>query len=127
MRHGARRKYAQGARRKKLTQAGRAWATPAQTDDDDAAYFGFVIDQPETFYLDHANSEAWEVFQGCCEQWVFKPMGEPLCIDRSAIQSVLGIFEIKNTRETFEKVRFIEQGALAQMAEQAALEKLKTP
>ena len=53
-------------------------------------------------------------------------MGGPLCIDRSAIQSVLGIFDIKKTRETFEKVRFIEQGALAQAADQAALEKLKT-
>ena len=127
MRHGARRKHAQGTNRKKLIQAGRAWATPAQTDDDDAAYFGFVIDQPETFYLDHENLTAWQAFTACATQWRLMPMGGIQGIDYGALQSVLAMQGVENTRETFEKVRFIEQGALAQMAEQAALDKLKTP
>jgi len=54
-------------------------------------------------------------------------MGGIQGIDYGALQSVLAMQGVENTSETFEKVRFIEQGALAQMAEQAALEKLKTP
>ena len=127
MRHGARRKHAQGVNRKKLTEAGRAWATPAKVDDDDAAYFGFVVDQPETFYLDHANLEAWQAFTACATQWRQLPMGGIQGIDYTALQSVLVMQCVENTRETFEKVRLIESGALAQFADNAALQKLKTP
>ena len=134
MRHGARRKYAQGARRKKLTQAGRAWAYVKPGADgtaEDRKYINLppepAPDQPETFYLDHANLAAWQVFTACATQWRLLPMGGAQGIDYTALQSVIALQGIENTRETFEKVRFIEQGALAQMAEQAALEKLKTP
>lgn len=127
MRHGARRKHAQGANRKKLIAAGRAWTIPAKAGDDDLEYYGFTADQPDTFYLDHENLEAWQVFTACATQWRLLPMGGIQGLDYTGLQSVLAMRGVESTRETFEKVQLIEQGALAQMKDNAAFEKLKAP
>ena len=133
--HGRARQPAQkGDRRKKLIEAGRAWAYIKPGKDgtaEDLQYIKLpaappVNDQPDTCYIDHVNREAWDVFLGCCAQWVCQPMGGPMCLDRGAIQSVLSIYAVKNIRETFDKILLIENGALAQMADNAAFQKLKT-
>ncbi|MEZ0137368.1 MAG: DUF1799 domain-containing protein [Candidatus Reddybacter sp.] len=131
---GARQHAPRGYGAKKLVEAGRAWAFVEPGKDGTAEDREFIVlpaepvsDQPDICYIDHENREAWDVFQGCCEQWVFKPMGGPICIDRSAIQSVLGVYGVKEQRKTFEKVLLIERGALAQMADTVAMNNLKTP
>ena len=127
MRHGARRKHAQGTNRKKLIEAGRAWAVPAKSGDDDLEYYGFTDDQPASFYLDHENKQALQAFVACATQWRRGMMGERQALIYEALQSVLTMRGVENTRETFEKVQLIEQGALAQMADNAAFEKIKEP
>jgi len=134
VRHGARRKHAQGANRKKLIEAGRTWAYVEPGKDgtaEDLQYINLPVapvdDQPDIFYLDHENLEAWQVFTACCTQWRLLPMGGIQGLDYSALQSVLAMRGVENTRITFEKVQLIEQGALAQMKDNAAFEKLEAP
>ncbi|MEM7706620.1 MAG: DUF1799 domain-containing protein [Pseudomonadota bacterium] len=75
--------------------------------------------QPD-FEIFYNNWLAWGVFQACTTQWRIAPMGGYTGLDYTAVHSVmttLGIAKKKRSSH-FNRLRYIEAGAMAEMAEQ---------
>ena len=111
---------------------GRHWARGAPASDDDAradaAAFGLDLPEPEApelFPVLEENWEALEVFSMCDTQWRRAGMeAQAVGLDYTAVEAVLRMQGVEDTRDCFSRVRLIERGALAQIREDAQAERM---
>lgn len=112
---------------------GRHWAKGAPASDDamrsDAAAFGLEMPEPEApeqFPVLEENWEALEVFSMCDTQWRRAGMeAQPVGLDYTAVEAVLRMQGVADTRDCFDRVRLIERGALAQLGDDAEQKRMK--
>ena len=117
-------------------EAGRHWAKGGDGDSDrearaDAAAFGLPVPE-EPAAEDRAmpvlpeNWEALEVFSACATQWRRGGMeGQMSGLDYGAVESARRMMGVEDMRDCFERVRWIERGALAQVADEADARRLR--
>lgn len=94
--------------------------------ESDLKAFGITARVPEPtegahFMVLPENFQAIEVFAACATQWRYAGMtGACVGLDYPAVESIMRMMAVDDPRDTFERLRLIEEGALAAMREKQA-------